>query len=303
MNILDKKYKEKSGIYKIVNLINNKVYIGSSVDLRKRSIHHRSHLKNGSSHCKYLQYAVNKYGIENFRIEIIKVVDDISLMREFEEYYINFFNSVVNGYNSHNMVIANNYLAESSKVPILCYDLDGNFIREFESIVETSRITGHSNVGIFDVCKEKVGKCGNYIFRYKKNSDYPLKINKYIHGNKGIKRSKEWNEKIRQRKLGTLQSEETKKKRSEVMTGRKMTKKQLDVGYNNISKYIKPKRKVVQIDMISGEIINIFESMKDAADFFKRPAAPSSICEVCKGTMKSYLGYKWKYFENVELVN
>jgi len=28
--------KKKSGVYRITNLINNKVYIGSSVDLRRR---------------------------------------------------------------------------------------------------------------------------------------------------------------------------------------------------------------------------------------------------------------------------
>lgn len=299
MNILGVKYNNKIGIYKITNLVNNKCYIGSTSDLNRRSIHHRSYLKKGINHSVKLQNAFNKYGEENFKIEVVKLIDDISLVREFEEFYINFFDSINNGYNIQSSVRENCYISKSSKVPVLSYDLEGNFLKEYESITKCSIETGHTSAGIYEVCKENVGKCGNYIFRYKKNDNYPLKIDEYVNGNVGKIRSKESIELNRLAHLGKKQSEETKKKRSNSMVGRKMTDKQLEVGYNNISDYIKPKRSVIQIDKDSDKILNIFESIKDAAIFLNKNNGMSGICEACKGRLKTAFGFKWKYADEL----
>ena len=68
-------YKGKPGIYKWENLINHKCYIGQSIDLNKRIAHHFSNIKNG----KYdnpLYRAINKYGLENFDVAIIEVLEN-----------------------------------------------------------------------------------------------------------------------------------------------------------------------------------------------------------------------------------
>ena len=50
------------GIYKIQNLINNKVYIGQSVNIKSRW-----HSENNRKcHNRHLKSAFKKYGIENF---------------------------------------------------------------------------------------------------------------------------------------------------------------------------------------------------------------------------------------------
>ena len=55
-----------TGIYIIKNLINNKIYIGSAVNIKKRFCEHIWAL-NKDSHCNiYLQRSWNKYGEENF---------------------------------------------------------------------------------------------------------------------------------------------------------------------------------------------------------------------------------------------
>ena len=61
----------KTGIYKIINQINGKFYIGSSKDLSRRKKDHFRLLKKGINHSILLQRAVNKYGLDNFIFEVI----------------------------------------------------------------------------------------------------------------------------------------------------------------------------------------------------------------------------------------
>lgn len=81
------------GIYKITNLINNKVYIGQSVDIEKRW----SAEKSGSCN-KMLKEDFNSFGIENFKFEILEECSQPDLNKK-EIFYIKLFNSVKNGYN------------------------------------------------------------------------------------------------------------------------------------------------------------------------------------------------------------
>ena len=65
--------KRQSGVYVITNLINKKIYIGSSIDIKVRWSNHKSELKRGVHNNKYLQNAWNKYGEENFKFEILEI--------------------------------------------------------------------------------------------------------------------------------------------------------------------------------------------------------------------------------------
>lgn len=61
----------KSGVYRIINLMNNKCYIGSGVNLKRRKHEHFYHLKH-NKHCNnILQNSVNKYGLNNFKFEVL----------------------------------------------------------------------------------------------------------------------------------------------------------------------------------------------------------------------------------------
>lgn len=78
-----------SGIYAIVNTINNKYYIGSSCSIYDRFIEHRRRLKN-NNHCNSkLQYAFNKYGIDNFELLVLELVDDNTCLYDVEQLYLN----------------------------------------------------------------------------------------------------------------------------------------------------------------------------------------------------------------------
>lgn len=61
-------------IYKITNLINNKVYIGSTKSYNRRISYHKSDLNNNKHINNHLQAAWNKYGKDNFLFEIVEEV-------------------------------------------------------------------------------------------------------------------------------------------------------------------------------------------------------------------------------------
>ena len=62
--------KDRSGIYKITNLANNKVYIGQSTNILKRFNAHKSRAFNpkNSQYESHLYRAIRKYGLDNLVI-------------------------------------------------------------------------------------------------------------------------------------------------------------------------------------------------------------------------------------------
>ena len=66
------KILKNCGIYIIQNLVNGNIYIGSSINIRKRFSQHKSTLRHNTHRNKHLQNAWNKYGEENFEFIIIE---------------------------------------------------------------------------------------------------------------------------------------------------------------------------------------------------------------------------------------
>lgn len=84
-------------IYIIKNTINNKVYIGQSVNAGKRFLSHKSRA-NSNSDNSAIHDAMNKLGVDNFYFEILE--SQIENYNEREKYWISYYNSIVpNGYN------------------------------------------------------------------------------------------------------------------------------------------------------------------------------------------------------------
>jgi group I intron endonuclease len=71
-----------SGIYKIVNNINGKVYVGSSKNLQARKRSHYCYLRGGKHPNKHLQSAWEHYGEENFSFEIVCYCEEGQLATE-----------------------------------------------------------------------------------------------------------------------------------------------------------------------------------------------------------------------------
>lgn len=87
-----------SGIYKITNKVNNKFYIGSSVNIHKRWISHKCQLRKQKHPNAHLQHSFNLYGIESLSHEIIEYCEPCKL-REREQFYLDSLYSKSNCYN------------------------------------------------------------------------------------------------------------------------------------------------------------------------------------------------------------
>lgn len=89
-----------SGVYKITNIVNGKLYVGSSKNIYQRWKNHKNMLKRNEYHSQHLQAAWNKYGEDKFIFEIIEECKESNLLIR-EQYYIDLYNSCDNyyGYN------------------------------------------------------------------------------------------------------------------------------------------------------------------------------------------------------------
>lgn len=92
------------GIYQIKNLVNGKVYIGSSVNIRARWAQHRSDLRKARHHSAALQRAWDKYGSAKFEFSVIELVEDIDTIFDRETFYVRKANSA-NGRDGYNTLV------------------------------------------------------------------------------------------------------------------------------------------------------------------------------------------------------
>jgi group I intron endonuclease len=86
------------GVYQIRNLVNGKVYVGSSEDISSRWKVHLRLIARGNHHSIKLQNAFRKYGQDNFAFEIINHCSENDLLF-FEQLFINANDSFRKGYN------------------------------------------------------------------------------------------------------------------------------------------------------------------------------------------------------------
>ena len=86
-------------IYKISNDINNKVYIGQTI--RPIEDRFKRHINDAINNIldTHFARAIRKYGKENFHIEMIDSAETQEELNLKEQYWINYFDSINNGYN------------------------------------------------------------------------------------------------------------------------------------------------------------------------------------------------------------
>lgn len=194
----------KTGVYTITNLVNGKIYVGSTKQsFKERWACHLCLLKGNKHINTHLQSSWNKYGESNFKFEILEKYP-IELCLSMEQYWINMLN-VCNrkfGYNQ-NVLSTGRFgskLSEESKrkirkarskqencgqIVILKFNLCGVFLKRYSSLKIAS--IENNNIGTSNISKCAKGiykTCGGFIWKYenilkiRKNRANQLLINK-----------------------------------------------------------------------------------------------------------------------------
>lgn len=229
----------KSGIYKITNLINGKIYIGSTCSFRDRKSKHKNRKNN-----TLISKSIFKYGWENFKFEVIEYCDT-DILIEREQFYLDTYQPFVenNGY---------------------------NLLRR----VEKSWL-GYKHT---DESKKKMSE--------KKRNCIP-----WNKGKTGVQ----------------ICSVETRRLMSENRSGEKngfFGKSHSKRTIDRLSESAKNRdmslcnKMVLQLDKVTGEIIKIWESISEAAEFLTGDKSQSTrISRVCRGKNKTSMGFRWEYLK------
>ena len=104
------------GIYKISNIINNKVYIGQSIDIERRFTVHMRDLNNNKHYNQHLQASYNKYGKEAFLYEVLCICE-ITELDDMERFFIDYYNSMNQeyGYNKESGGSKNKIISDETR--------------------------------------------------------------------------------------------------------------------------------------------------------------------------------------------
>jgi group I intron endonuclease len=90
-------------IYQVINQTNGKIYVGKTNDVHKRWTRHRNYpfckQKDKQNECPKLYGAIRKYGISNFKFEVIGEYNSEEECCQAEVEFIEKFGSIKNGYN------------------------------------------------------------------------------------------------------------------------------------------------------------------------------------------------------------
>ena len=190
----------KSGTYLIKNALNNKVYIGSAVNILKRWRGHKRDLKKGSHHSSLLQKAWDKYGEQNFKFEILEEVSNPEHLLAYEQVYLDYYKSY-----------------EDDKGYNICKTAGSWYGRKHSE--ETKRKIGEASKG------RNIGRRYREEITRKLTEVSEETKRKISEANTGKKLSEETKRKISEANTGKKLSEETRKKISEVNTGKKLSEK------------------------------------------------------------------------------
>lgn len=157
-------------IYCITNKLNGKQYIGQTIaTIERRWGEHLRKSKHNKANL-YLYTAMNKYGLDNFAVNIVECINSDS-----KDSLINQLNhkevELIARYNTlkpsgYNMTIGGCNLPNTwDAKAVYQYDVDCIFIAKYDSISDASKVTGIDQSDISNCCLGKLKSAGYYLWR------------------------------------------------------------------------------------------------------------------------------------------
>lgn len=261
-------------IYKITNTVNGKIYIGQT----HRTIAERWQEHCTTTHDTAINRAFKKYGLSKFSISEVEECSN-EILDEREIYWINYYNSYNNGYNST--------IGGGGAYKYSYLEIANTFIKT-NSVAETANIIGCSSETV-----KKALRANN--LEYALTSEIEIEmidpetlvvLKSFKSLTEATKYNSEW-------QIGTLSGAVSGYRNSAY--GYFWRKK----GDNDktFEPLFKQKRKIGQYDKNTNELLNIFESAADANRFFGKKESHRSISNSLCGYSKTAFGYIWKYLD------
>ncbi len=258
-------------IYKIVNLISKKVYIGESKEKNPltRWKQHTKTIAKGKG-CPALRDAVKKYGIDNFKFEIILFCFDEDRFK-YEIDYIKKFNSQVpNGYN----ICKGGY--------------GGGFINKKHTEATKEKIREHTKKMYIDNpdLKRQISETNKVLLN---TPEMKEKINQ------ARLNSDKWKKALEEKKISVIKhTEDSKQKIRESVN--KYYAENKNTNKTNIIKHREAMAKACGIKVeqysLDGVLLNTFPSMGEAARSVKMSMGLIGFC--LSGKLKTGKGFIWK---------
>lgn len=276
------------GVYKIESQIHpDRIYIGSSVNLKKRKDHHWWCLEHNVHHNRKLQRYVNLYGLNHLVFKIVETCSKNKII-EREQHYLD----VLHPYFNLRLVAETGRgipMSEEQKIKI------GNANRgrkHSKEIIEKMKGRKRSAATRRKMSEIKKGKKGSW---YGKKHSLES-IQKMRDGHRrwydknrspmyGKHHTPESNEKNRQKHI--------RKHHSPATEFKKGTKQSIEQIQRRVSHLVKP---VIQLD-VNG---NIIREWKSIADVVRDGFHHASISYCCNNKLDSHKGYKWIFKSNYQ---
>lgn len=296
MNILNKTPKRNYGFIYCYTSPSGKKYIGQTV----QKIESRAKKTGvGYKNCSVFYRAIQKYGFENFTVEILEEAP-IDLLDEKEIEWIEFLQTrTPNGYN-----ISKGGMGHSKKV----YQYDaktGQLLASFPSLTEAARVNKINTIQYISDCLNKRAKTAHGFiwdfeekdrvdpqsyypndkkptFAYNLDGTFFKRFDSITEAAKEVQANRDDIKKVIRGELkyskGYIWTNEYFESVAPVITGKNGSKP------------------VVQRDLQTNEIIKIFSSQSEAARALGL-SRPTSISKCCIGKQKSAAGYRWEFYE------
>lgn len=256
-------------IYLRTNTVNGKKYVGQAKDFKRRE--YQWHDTKQSYAGALINNARKKYGVENFKTEILDECETLEEANELEKYYIKKLNTKFpNGYNLNDGGGSNvgykaseetrKKIAESGKGRIAVnrkkvyqYTLDGKFIREWECVRDTEK-EGFNHGHVANCCRGEESQHKGFLWVYDES-----KVEAY--------------EKKKRKPL----SKEIKQKMSEARKGKCI--------------------KTVYQFTLEGKLVKEWSSITETS---MEGYSSKCVGDCCNGKLKTHKGYLWSFNETAE---
>ena len=265
-------------IYKILNLVNGKFYVGSTMHtFRKRKSEHIAALKKGYHFNNHLQSAWNKYGEENFKFEIIEKFEDSVNQSEVLKRELDLICELSPEYNICKLTAAGKLgriVSEETRQKLRETSTGRKHTEESKRLIREKR-----KLQIFTAeHREKIGKSsrGRKIIKTKPNSDKQREKARKLLLSYSETRTGLYSEEVNKKKSSTLKR---------VFNAPEMKEK--------LKSAARDRNRKIFYCFKDNELVGEFTNQAEAADILG--VVNSGISSVLCGTQKSHRGYVFKY--------